>query len=342
MWMAGSSEWLARGASRAQRELAHRHRRRFLSDSDAAASSATCTTSGLRSLLHTNNSTAEPHSAVIAANSTVFSLKSTSATVAAVQVPTWATTDPKEGSPQAPASMFSAAAARVRAIAAAFESTTASPVASPKLASPAAVQLDDCSDTEADAAVLIASRCVKQLTDQWETFSAGGTTSNSECSSPSAAGLIQQQKPVHRPLTPAAAVATNLASPAASPCAAAPAGAEFGTSDTINRAVSDPASAALLSWRQESGQLGSLLDLLMPAQSAELQPTGATEAAAAAGDNTQDISGLGAGSMPAAAAADAAVVQPAAPTEELGSVVCRAAVWAGLVSLLCTKGGGTG
>lgn len=341
MWMAGSSEWLARGACRAQREITQRHRRRILSETDAAASSATCTASGLRSLLHTNNTIAEPHSAVIAANSNVFAVNSTYATADAVQVPSWTATDPEEGLPRASTSMFSAAAARVRAIAAAFEGTRAGSQTPCSPKSAAALQLDDCSDTEADAAVLIASRCVKQLTDQWETYSAGGSVSTSECSSPFAAGLNQQQKPVHRPLTPAAAVTvpSNLASPPASPCAAASTGAELGASVAVSRAASDPASAALLCWRQASGQLGPLLDLLMPAQAKELQPAEAL-GVATAGDSLrgpvlQGSSSLCVGYVPAAAeaAAEAAAAPPAAPSEEWGSVVCRAAVWAGLVSV---------
>lgn len=321
MW-AGSGEWLAR-STRQHRHLVERHRRRLMSASDTEAAAATPNrTGGLGALLHTSSNPAT-QAAVISANTSLCAV--TSAAAAAAK---YSTVWPAQHLAQTRASnTIQGVEARVRSLTAAFErAKLSSSVTMPASLFPQAV---DDSEIEADAAVLIAPRCVRDLTETWESFSsAGGSAVSSECSSPFASYSCQHQKPVSRPVTPAAAPAP------------ADRTAELHAAFGPDRASSDPAAAAaLMCLRQASGQMEPIMELLRAA-------------AAAAGQFTPVASGA-AGDAPAAAAAGpagkhqpqadvvgsldvsraaAAVSQRPAAAEDPASVLCRAAVFAGLVS----------
>lgn len=248
--------------------------------------------------------------------------------------------------------------ARVRSLAAAFESSSSSsPSSSPSKATapalPSQQQLGDLHscDSEADAAVLIASSCVRQLTEEWEGYSSAG---GSECCTPTAAASLsggQQHplKPVSRPVTPAAAFSPAAATtPEASTAAVAVAG-DLMAAVASGRVPHQqgPAAAALLSLRQDSGPV---LDLLMPLYPTAMH-TSATTTASSVGATDSACERLSCVSEPRAAVVcdgtqrsdntaaalnssrwcddDAA---PTAQREEMTSVLCRAAVWAGLVS----------
>lgn len=344
MWSV--SEWLARNASRAHRELAVRHRRRLRSDTDAPSSSGS---SGLRSLLPTCSSSStdaaqDTHSAVIISNSaTICAVKSASSAAAAhagvglhrqhiIQHST-------------PSRLFSTAAARVRSLAAAFEMSQTTSISSQPPSPSASTQLGDVTDSEADAAVLIASRCVKQLTETWETYSAGGSAVNSECSTPTAS--FSHQKPSSRPVTPAAAPANIYIADALAVATPNPSDTSVvvgGGGAAGSRVSVDPAATVLQCWRQESGQCDSIMELLLLPAAQQCQQAAAltvgradaTVAAAAAEGPLRSLNNSSWAKQSAAGGAE--MTKQPVSSEEWGSAVCRAAVFAGLVSFCAVAG----
>lgn len=309
---------LALAARRASRELSSAQRK--VSDTDSISYCSTEPPSGLRALCVTPSSTCSSSTCradgtkhacavITSSNSRICAASSASAAAASHAGPTLAMPQHKTSR------LLSLAAARVRSLAAVFEAARTSS-SSHKLTSPAAaaMQFEDCLDFEADAAVLVANRCVKQLTATWESLSAGGSAAGSECSSPSASFTCQ--KPISRPVTAGAPTAnTYIPGPQFT---TSPAGVSAAAVAAASKAEPDPAAAVRQCWRQESGQLGSIIRLLLP-PAAEVGYAATT---------------AGGGSNPAPAMT---LPQDSAPTQQVqsedwGSVVCRAAVWAGLVS----------
>lgn len=330
MWSAGNfaaGEILHRG-----RGIAQRHRRRIIS-SDADTSASALGANGLRSLVLPPHSScsSEDISAVISFNNhSNICAAASAAAAAAAHSTAWPI---QHSTLLAPTAQGTRAAVRVRSLAAAFESSQASSDSGILPVSPAALSLlkpADESESEADAAVLIAARCVKQLTAEWESYSsAGGSVASSTCSSPTHSFTSQHyNKPFSRPVTPAVAVAAAAASQSSDSAAEA----------TAVKLAADPAVAALLRFRQDSGQLEPFVELLKAAAAA----AGGAGAGAGAATTSHLLQ------ADCAAAAAAAVLSPelasssTAAAGETGfipgtsSVLCTAAVWATLVS---AKGG---
>jgi len=293
-----------------------------MSASDTESAAATPNrTGGLRALLHTS-STPATQPAVISANTSLCAASSAAAAAAKYSMG-W----PAQHLGQTRASnTIKGVEARVRSLTAAFErAKLSSPMTLPESLLTQAV---DDSEIEADAAVLIAPRCVRDLTETWESFSsAGGSAVSSECNSPFASYSCQHQKPVSRPVTPAAVPA------------AADRITESQAALVAGRASSDPAASALMCLRQASGQMEPIMELLRAAAAAAGQVTpvasGAVEdaspaaAAGPAGKPQPEADVLGTLDVSRAAAA---VSQRPVAAEDPASVLCRAAVFAGLVS----------
>lgn len=308
---------LALAARRASRELSSSAQRK-VSDTDSISCCSTEPPSGLRALCvppcgSTCSADDAQHACAVITSSTSRICAASSASAAAASH-----AGPTPAMPQHKTSrLLSSAAARVRSLAAAFEATRTTS-SSHKLTSSAAaaMQFEYFLDLEADAAVLVANRCVKQLTATWESLSVGGSAAGSECSSPSAS-FTCPQKPISRPITAGAPTANTY--PRGSPFSTSPAGVSAAAVAAASKAGPDPAAAVRQCWRQESGQLGSIIRMLLPS-AAEVGC--AATAAAGGGSNT---------------ALALTLPQDSAPTQQVesedwGSVACRAAVWAGLVS----------